>query len=257
MSGSAGLSAAKRRRAEPTPQTPPTPQLQQSKPQVQSNANPNTKTSPNGGRIMTPMLILEDHELRLRHIENCLKDGQSKSDTNEKMDSSSTKKDIVVTASSSSIDDEFKSKITAILSRIDELESNNSDLLKKVDTLKTELSVMTDKHSNLQKFAMETNISLLKHKDTFEPAVFKRLMSFIMDKTTSGDATTSGADTSDAAASETVASETASANEMVNASKTAGASETAAGKIKTVPVLENEKVKSVTDEDEAIENDSE
>lgn len=179
MSGAAGLSAAKRRRAE---QTPP---VQQPKPQIQNTVAKSTTPAP---RIMTPMLILEDHELRLRYIENCLKEGQYKSENNtNKLENkeSSIRKDVIEVAHSST-SDEFKNKLEAILNRIDELENNNSNLLKTVDVLKSELSDMTNKHSNLQSFAMETNISLLKHKDTFEPAVFNRLMTFLLDKTTVG-----------------------------------------------------------------------
>jgi len=182
MSGAAGLSAAKRRRAEQTP-------LQQSKPQqspqVQTTVAKSTNPAP---RIMTPMLILEDHELRLRYIEKCLKEGvHHNTDNSDKLENkdNSMRKDVVEVMSSTT-NDEFKQKLATILNRIDELESNNNNLLKKVDFLKSELSDMTNKHSSLQSFAMETNISLLKHKDTFEPAVFNRLMNFLLDKTSVG-----------------------------------------------------------------------
>lgn len=56
MSGSAGLSAAKRRRAEQTlPQQPQQQPIRQSVKETQQQ----TKPTP---RILTPMSILEDHE---------------------------------------------------------------------------------------------------------------------------------------------------------------------------------------------------
>lgn len=188
MSGSAGLSAAKRRRAE---QPPTQSQQTQQQPNRQNQPNNAKETPPprTAPRVMTPMSILEDHELRLRYIESCIKDGlpatenkviaadTSDSSTSLSSSSATSKKEV-------EINDSFKNEITVILNRIGELENTNTDLRKKIVGLESDLSSVSNKHSILQTFAMETNASLLKHKDTFEPGVVTRLINILLDKTT-------------------------------------------------------------------------
>lgn len=176
MSGSAGLSAAKRRRAEQVV----TSQSSQSQSQQLNRQNardaqlpPRTPT-----RVVTPMSILEDHELRLRHIESYMKEGSS----DDEIKRDETKKD-VSTNSSEKMTDQVKREFGLIVSRLRELENTNAELLKKIGALENEVTIMAVKHSNLQTFAMETNSSLLKHKDTFEPRVVSKLINILSDKT--------------------------------------------------------------------------
>lgn len=172
MSGSAGLSAAKRRRAEQ--QLPPPQQTQ-----TQARPNPSSSTASRpANRVLTPMSILEDHELRLRHIESCIKDvAVSEQPIENKVIGGAS-------ASSSTYNDSVKNELTAILTRISELENTNTELRKKVVVLESDLSSVSSKHSILQTFAMETNASLLKHKDAFEPGAVTKLMNILLDKTT-------------------------------------------------------------------------
>jgi hypothetical protein len=199
MSGSAGLSAAKRRRAEQTlPQQPQQQPIRQSVKETQQQ----TKPTP---RILTPMSILEDHELRLRYIESCIKDGvpAPENEDKDKKDGTSTystKKDV-----SNTINDTYKNELTVILNRIGELENTNTVLRKKIIVLETDLCSVSAKHSNLQTFAMETNTSLLKHKDTFEPDVVNRLINILLDKPVINTRITAAMPSSE---SETVAVET-------------------------------------------------
>ena len=178
MSGSAGLSAAKRRRAEQQP-TQSQQTQQQSNRQNQPNASKETPPPRTAPRVLTPMSILEDHELRMRYIESCIKNGMPAPENKViagDTSSSSSKKDVA-------INDTIKNEITVILNRIGELENTNTDLRKKIVGLETDLSSVSNKHSILQTFAMETNTSLLKHKDTFEPGVVTRLINILLDKT--------------------------------------------------------------------------
>lgn len=166
MSGSASLSAAKRRRAEQQQ----TSQQQQQQP----TTGDNKRVAP---RIVTPMSILEDHELRLRHIESLYKDDDTKLQSND------TNKNLAysTTATTPTTDNSKNETSDGLMKRVIELENL---LHKKISLLETELSSISLKHSNLQTFAMETNSSFLKHKDTFEPGVVNRLIDVLLDKNT-------------------------------------------------------------------------
>jgi len=169
MSGSAGLSAAKRRRAEQA--LSPSQTTRQSQPI--SNTPQARAATP---KILTPMSILEDHELRLRYIESFIKECDANAPATENKDDTAES-----SSSSPALSD---NKDVSVLNRIVELETSNEELRKKIVSLETDLVSVSNKHSILQTFAMETNESLLKHKDAFEPGVVIRLINMLLDKTT-------------------------------------------------------------------------
>ena len=180
MSGSAGLSAAKRRRAEQP--TSISQVSRQTQPIVKETA-PTPPSRPSVPRVVTPMSILEDHEVRLRNIESYIKGRDA--DVENKVIGHGENKDTVDSKEepNKQVNDNFKNELNVILTRISELENTNTDLRKKIVGLESDLSSVSNKHSILQTFAMETNASLLKHKDAFEPGVVTRLINTLLDKT--------------------------------------------------------------------------
>jgi hypothetical protein len=169
MSAAAGISAAKKRRGVGSDisqsgsiqqkQQMQGQQMQGQQMQGQQMQGQQMQGQQQPGMV-TPIQILQNHELRLKHIEKQLNDAEQYATNMTKYDDSTLKNEVSVVSVASS-------------------QCNDSDLLKsyksKCDTLEKKVEELTQLIQKVQTFSMETNLALLKVKRSIDEDFEKRI----------------------------------------------------------------------------------
>jgi len=137
MSAAAGISAAKKRRG-----------VVSTGPEVSQNTNTNTKQGPT--QMVTPIQILQNHELRLKQLENQINTYDSEMELQQQQELS--KKEVVATPTPTPTTD-YK-LLLEYKNRCDSLERKVVDLTELVQKVQT--------------FSMESNLAFLKLKRVFD-----------------------------------------------------------------------------------------
>ena len=138
MSAAAGISAAKKRRG-----------VVSTGPEVSQNTNTNTKQGPT--QMVTPIQILQNHELRLKQIESQINTYDSEMELQQQQQEVS-KKEVVATPTPAPTTD-YK-LLLEYKNRCDSLEKKVVDLTELVQKVQT--------------FSMESNLAFLKLKRVFD-----------------------------------------------------------------------------------------
>ena len=138
MSAAAGISAAKKRRG-----------VVSTGPEVSQNTNTNTKQGPT--QMVTPIQILQNHELRLKQIESQINTYDSEMELQQQQQELS-KKEVVATPTPAPTTD-YK-LLLEYKNRCDSLEKKVVDLTELVQKVQT--------------FSMESNLAFLKLKRVFD-----------------------------------------------------------------------------------------
>ena len=144
MSAAAGISAAKKRRG-----------VVSTGPEVSQNTNTNTNTNTKQGptQMVTPIQILQNHELRLKQIESQINTYDSEMELQQQQQELS-KKEVVATPTPTPAPTTDYKLLLEYKNRCDSLEKKVVDLTELVQKVQT--------------FSMESNLAFLKLKRVFD-----------------------------------------------------------------------------------------
>jgi hypothetical protein len=162
MSGAAGLSAAKRRRSQPTAQKPvqSRPNSRQPAPAPRTATKPAAAPAPQAGA--SPLQILHNHEQRLAGIES------NQSVLNSNMELLEDPMDNAVLTSLSDRIERLEidsAGSVGVSTEMDVDSSSATALAGTVRTLEAKLAEVKNILMKVQNFAMETNLTLLKYQN--------------------------------------------------------------------------------------------
>lgn len=137
MSGASAVASARRRRAEPTPQTI-TPSTSNTTPATRNNNDDDSQKQP-----VTPLQILQVHDLKIKEIETTLENK-------------------IVEITKSVLEENLKH---LKLDNVSSISSDNGSLVKRIDKLTENLEELKSLVIKNQTLGLETNSEMLKQKN--------------------------------------------------------------------------------------------